>query len=212
MWLFFNADISFMAQERWYSFSVPTLYRHKIDHHFKFKYQRMVSWVIYMFYSGMVSFYLPFYTLNDITGGSSGLISIQGQQGIVACLIMTFTNWSIFFIFTTSFFKRYLTMAYRPMLIMFIVFLVWAQYGGDYSKGSVIEILFGSILSIPVIIVGTTLNVIPVYIARSFERVIFSPQYYCGPTNLPNFKAEYARFKAESLIQEEKKELLKEDE
>jgi hypothetical protein len=78
---------------------------------------------------------------------------------------------------------------------------------------SVKDILFGSNLSIPVIIITVALNVLPLYFWRSLERIYFNPKYYQGPIIKPDFKAEYARFKheraralAESLIEDRDKE------
>ena len=78
MWLFLNSDVYIYDQERWFSFSIPKIYKYKIENHFKYNYSRMVGWVSYIFYTSFITFYVPFHTLNDITGGSEGLISIQG--------------------------------------------------------------------------------------------------------------------------------------
>ena len=130
---------------------------------------------------------------------------------MASMMIMTYTNWSIIFIFTTKFFSANKKLSFKPTLIIYIMSMVVTYYLGDWSSRSTLEIIFGSSLTIPVVIIGTSLNVIPVYIARSLERIIIAPEHYQGPTHLPNFKADYARFKAESLVQDESKPLLKED-
>ena len=38
MWLFFNADISFREEEKWFAMSVPEIYGNKIETHFKYRY------------------------------------------------------------------------------------------------------------------------------------------------------------------------------
>ena len=114
--------------------------------------------------------------------------------------------------FTTVFFIRLVTL-YMIAFIFLIVNMVVIDYVGLYAIGSVKDILIGSNLTIPVIIITVSVNVMPLYFWRSLERIYFNPEFYQGPEIKPDFKAEYARFKhegarahAESLIEDKDKD------
>ena len=78
MWSFFSSDIAFNDDENWFRYSVPKLYKQKIEHHFKYNYHRVLAWAFYIVYCGLVVFYVPFYSMADITGGKKGFNSNYG--------------------------------------------------------------------------------------------------------------------------------------
>ena len=65
---------------------------------------------------------------------------------------------------------------------------------------AVLENLFSCPLTIPVIIIGTVMNSLPLYIIRRFETIIWAPQFYTKG-NFPDFKANLVRFNAQKLIE-----------
>ena len=98
MWLFISSDIGLNGDENWFNYSIPKLYKHKIENHFKYNYHRIIAWAFYILYCGFIVFYVPFYSMADITGGKNGLNSNLGQQALASILILIFTNWVIVFI------------------------------------------------------------------------------------------------------------------
>ena len=98
IWLTISSDLGLYGDESWFNYSIPKLYKHKIEHHFKYNYHRLIGWAVYTLYCCFGVFYVPFKSLAHISGGKNGLISDLNLQGIASILIVIFTNWSVLFI------------------------------------------------------------------------------------------------------------------
>ena len=120
IWLTISSDLGLYGDESWFNYSIPKLYKHKIEHHFKYNYHRLIGWAVYTLYCCFGVFYVPFYSMADITGGRNGLISDLNLQGLASILIVIFTNWSILFIHFRLINMR--VIFYFFVCIIFVVF------------------------------------------------------------------------------------------
>ena len=120
MWLYISSDLGLLGDESWFNYSVPKLYKHKIQHHFKYNYHRVIAWAFYFLYNGVVVFYVPFYSLANITGGKNGLNSNLGQQSLASCIIFVFTNWVIVFIHYRLINRWVILWSYLAVMYFFI--------------------------------------------------------------------------------------------
>ena len=81
---------------------------------------------------------------------------------------MIFTNYLIVFLHyrETNYTGGFMAII---SIILFIIYLVVSNAGGDWTKWELTNFLFRSPLTILCIIVGTVFNFLPIYIGRRFE-------------------------------------------
>ena len=160
---------------------MPKLYKHKKDNHFKYNLPRVFTWLLYTIYVSIINFHLPFFTLGDITGGSTGHVSYIGQFAFATTLQVIITNWALIFILYRE--TNYTVGFMTPFsVILFLLYLFLSNASGDWNWLSVSDFLWRSPLTIPCVFLGVMMNVLPVYIVRRYETVIFAPEFYKGPS------------------------------
>lgn len=181
-YLLLDQDVSFKDGEK----SLPTnfiakLYTYKIQTHLSKKLKRFFMFTLFCWYTGALTFYIPFYALNG-TISKSGFNGSVWMSGLASFSVVIVTHHVMILIGTRNF-TIPLCIFYLGSFMCFMPLVVLLNEYAPSSK--TYKTIFEYMLSSPTfwlsIIVTVSFVAIPFYAAKAWEFTMKSPELYSFP-------------------------------
>lgn len=165
------------------------MYRYRINTIHNRKVKRYFWWLIYCYFSALVVFLVPWLSLNGLvspfkSGGLEiigGIINNQGFTGdfnssAIASFIILLNIYHLIIIIGTRHFSNSIMASF---IISFIIYLVAAILdNNECIQQTNLPFIFGSFALPLSIIVASTMVALPVYAVKTWEMVLYGPEFY----------------------------------
>ena len=146
--------------------------------HLNLKYIRFAGWTLYCWWTAIVTFFIPFVTLNGINN-STGQIGGLFTNGLAAFSCVIYVHHIMICIFTRNWTFR-LGLAY---IISFLMFMPLLTVINDIDPSTTTYHNVGDVLGQTALGwlstgVATAIIVMPLYAIKAYEMVIKAPEFY----------------------------------
>ena len=181
-YLCLDQDVSFSESKESLPFSLSEYYSYKIKTFFNIKLKRFIFWTVYMWYSAVMMFYVPFYATTRIENNAGHVGGLWGAG--YASFTILITAHHVMICNGTRNFSPWLVFAYVMSYLMFmplVTVLNENMAGGATYKSIFPTVIGGTPLYWLSVFFAVTMICLPLYMLKAYEMVVNRPDFYHQP-------------------------------